>query len=120
MNNEIWAGFELCNKIIWPLCLSVAGCLARHAHHGWKGVRQFVRELILCCFFGIIIFWALDFVDYSEEVKAAIISGGSFASITLVDVILDKLTHIIRNIHIPGLERFYRVENNKIAETEKE
>lgn len=92
-------GFEIFSNALLPTALAVAACIARQAHHGWQGVRVFVRELIICSFMGVVIFWGLDYADFPPTVDAAITSGGAFASLTIIDAVMDKLMDLIRNWH---------------------
>ena len=92
-------GFEIFSNALFPTVLAIIACIARQAHHGWQGVRVFVRELIICSFMGVVIFWSLDYADFPPTVDAAITSGGAFASLTIIDAVMDKLVALIRDWH---------------------
>lgn len=99
MNNEIFAGFEVFKNALLPIVLAIIACIARQAHHGWKGLAIFIRELIICMFMGMFISWSLDYTEFAPTVRAAIISGGAFASVTIIDPLLKKIVSLIENWH---------------------
>lgn len=96
---DIWQSFEVFYDAPLPIALAIIACIARQAHHGWQGLRVLVRELIICMFMGMVISWSLDYTVFSDSVRAAIISGGSFASVTLIDPLLKKAISMIENWH---------------------
>lgn len=101
--NEYLKGFEVLGLSLFPLAISLGACLARQAQYGWRGSKQFIREFIVCSFMGVIIFWGLDYVDLPLTVDAAITGGCSFASMSLLDALTNKLTRIVRNLRVPGV-----------------
>lgn len=94
---DIWQGFEVFSNALFPTVLAILSCIVRQAYYGWKGVRVFIRELIICSFMGIVIYWSLDYADFPETVDAAITSGGAFASLPIIDAMLTKVIDIIKS-----------------------
>lgn len=106
--NDIFKDFEIFGMALLPFVLSIGACLTRQARHGWQGVRNFIKELIICSFMGIIIYWGLDYFNLPPTVDAAITSGCSYASLVLLDALTDKMASFVRGFHVPGVEN----ENN--------
>lgn len=98
---DIFEGFDIFARAFLPFVLGFGACLARQAHHGWKGVRTFIRELTTCCFMGIVVFWGLDYYDLPQTVDAAITSGGAYAGMVLLDAITARCISIVREFNVP-------------------
>lgn len=97
---DIFEGFDIFARAFLPFVLGFGACLARQAHHGWQGVRTFIRELITCCFMGIVVFWGLDYYDLPQTVDAAITSGGAYAGMVLLDAITARCISIVRDFNV--------------------
>lgn len=96
--------FEVFGVAVLPLILGTVAALVRQAQYGWRGVGRFIRELVICCFMSVIIFWGLDYFALQPTVKCAISTGCSFASMTLIEALTAKITRVIRDYRVPGVE----------------
>lgn len=106
---DLWQSVEIFSSATSAIVIAVLACIAKQAHHGWKGARTFLRELIVCIFVGMILGWGLEGSGYSQGLQNAIIAGGSFSAGTLIDPLFKKLLALIDEFNLnwkwPGSNR---------------
>lgn len=101
---DLFKDFEVFGLAVLPMLLGFAACLVRQAQYGWRGVGRFIRELTICCFMSVIVFWGLDYFALQPSVKCAISTGCSFMSMTLIEALTAKIMRVIRDYRVPGVK----------------
>ena len=100
---EYFEGFEVFGLSLLPMLLGAIACLVRQAQYGWRGARQFLRELVICCFMSVLVFWGLDYFTLAPTVQSALSTACAFSSMTLIEALTKKLTRVIRDYRVPGV-----------------
>lgn len=80
-----------------PLSIGGSAAVAYVGKHGWPGLRKFLRILVLCCFYGIVMYWLLELVDVPLQVKFGMTGGGTYCFMELGDIIFERLKRLIQN-----------------------
>lgn len=96
MQNDILSGFEVFANVLLPIALSFGASLVRVAKYGWHGLKEYVKDFVICSFMGVIIFWSLDYVDLPPTVDAAITGGASYAGKELLEAFTEKAIALIK------------------------
>ena len=99
MQNDIMAGLEVFSNTAVPLVLAFASCLAQVAKEGWKGFGNFVQSFVIGAFVGVLVYWGLDYWDFSPTVHAAITGGCIYPSKYVLDALQEKLVNFIKEWH---------------------
>lgn len=99
---DILNGIEAFTLVL-PIILGITAAVAQLCKHGWLGLSHFIRELVLCCFYGVLIFWMMDLWNLPPTVNAAITGGGSYALLNLGNTIFAKLERMINEFQISDI-----------------
>ena len=91
---------ELIVGIFTPIILSAVSTAVRLLRYGWKGLRHFAASLTTSAFVGVIVFWGLDYLDFSPTVDASIVSISAYMSGTLLDTFVFKIQETIKDVCI--------------------
>lgn len=91
--------FEIFSSVTSAIIIGILASIAKQAHHGWQGFWNFIRELIICIFVGMILGWGLEGSSYSQGLQYAIIAGGSFSAGTLIDPLFKKIISLINDFN---------------------
>lgn len=96
-----------------PLAIGAGAAVARIGKHGWLGFAHFMREMSLCCFYGVVMYWILELADMPLAVKFGITGGGSYAFLELGDAIFERLKTIIMNFELADVLPWMRRRGNR-------
>lgn len=88
---------EILTELVIPFCIGASAAIARVGKHGWLGLANFGRELVLCCFYGIVMYWLLDLVDIPLSVKFGITGAGVYCLLEIGDALFERMKKIIQN-----------------------
>lgn len=100
MQNDFMAGLEVFSNTLVPLVLALAACIAKIAKNGWHGFRVSIQDFIIGSFVGVLVYWGLDFWDFSPTVKAAITGGCIYVSKDILNALQEKIVTSIKEWHI--------------------
>lgn len=103
--------FEIFSSVTSAIVIGILASIAKQAHHGWQGFWNFIRELVICCFVGMILGWGLEGSGYSQGLQYAIIAGGSFSAGTLIDPLFKKIISMINEFDLKWL--WFNRKNDK-------
>ena len=80
-----------------PLLLSLGASAVRFVKSGWRGCRHFAASLLTSIFVGQVVFWGLDYFHWSPQVQAAIVSLSAYMGGSLLDALVFRVKHEIRD-----------------------
>lgn len=106
--NNLQAAREILLDLVLPLSIGGSAALAYVGRHGWPGLLRFARLLVLCCFYGVVMYWILEIVDVPLSVKFGITGGGVFCLLELGDAIFERAKRLIEKFEISDLWRSRR------------
>lgn len=99
MQNDIMASLEVFSNVLVPLILALASCIAKIAKDGWHGFREFAQNFIIGSFVGVLVYWGMDYYDFSPTVKAAITGGCIYVSKDILTALQEKIVTSIKDWH---------------------
>lgn len=98
--NEINSAMTVLADLLVPLCLGFAVAVVRIAEHGWRGFANFMGELTLSCFYGLIMYWLLELAQLPPNVKYGITGGGVYIFLKMGNVIFARLEKLIADFQL--------------------
>lgn len=98
--NDLEPAREILTELVIPFCIGASAAIARLGKHGWLGLANFCRELVLCCFYGIVMYWLLDLADIPLSVKFGITGAGVYCLLEIGDAVFERMKKLIQSFEI--------------------
>jgi len=105
MTNPCEGFAPLVQGIAVPLCLAVAATFTRLCRVGWHSWTQLFSGLIVSSFVAVLVFWGLDYFEWSPTVDAAVIGMSAYMGGTLLDILVFRIRKTVQSVDLATGEK---------------
>lgn len=88
---------DICGGVAVPILLGIVSSFVRVSRFGIRSWGQFFSSVTASCFVAVLVYWGLDYANFSPTVDAAVIGMSSYMGGSLLDAVQTRLIHEVKH-----------------------